>query len=61
LAENFAKEFTDLPLNRSVGTKIPGVDLGHDPVVGSDPFAGFSYVASSSLLNTDCWMLDRED
>ncbi|CAK7202732.1 hypothetical protein SEUCBS139899_005459 [Sporothrix eucalyptigena] len=71
LAENFATEFTDLPLSP---TMSPAMDVGGrdpDPYSSSkplgrntanangaggasfrdDPFGGFSFVASSSLLN----------
>lgn len=59
LAENFATEFTELPLSPVVTFKKPweiDSSLPTDNKDGSkaedDPFGGFSYVASSSLLET---------
>ena len=83
LAENFAKEFTDLPLSpvverRSMSFSHAGVENGSavngniqgpgEPMegvvggvgsqgVGSNPFGGFSFVASQSLLETHDFML----
>lgn len=62
LAENFSVDFTHLPLSPITG---PGFDEYYDkgrdfpakgtnadePGAGSNPFGGFSYVASSSLLD----------
>lgn len=52
LAENFASDFTDLALSpvleRGVGAPWGGRDDGVE-----DPFGGFSYVASRSLLEAD--------
>lgn len=52
LAENFAKEFTDLQVDVSddegaepIGIEMAGMERE------SDPFGGFSYVASQSLLD----------
>ncbi|KAJ2899262.1 hypothetical protein MKZ38_003312 [Zalerion maritima] len=57
LAENFAAEFTDLSLSPTVTTKdMAGVGdkgfevSGNDKANADDPFGGFSFVASSSLL-----------
>ncbi|KAF2738102.1 kinase-like protein [Polyplosphaeria fusca] len=50
-AENFATDFTDLPLSPVLTRK--GFD---DFVAGdSDPFGGFSFVASQSLLEEGMW------
>ncbi|KAK4619975.1 Serine/threonine-protein kinase [Fulvia fulva] len=61
LAENFSSDFTDLPLSPVVtrGSK-PFDDDGDDPYVAaeSNPFGGFSFVASKSLLDDDQFMLD---
>lgn len=65
LAENFAQEFTDLPLSpvvsRNSGKLADDQLLAHsnDPYASAeaDPFGGFSFVASKSLLE-DHFMLD---
>lgn len=85
MAENFSKEFTDLPLSpvierssmsfaqngfvvtgAAADEHANGVDIGGasaaggeamEGVVGSNPFGGFSFVASQSLLDTDDFML----
>lgn len=61
LAENFAKEFTDLAMSPVVGKNIPESYFarqdGHPSAAESDPFGGFSFVASQSLLEKDDWML----
>lgn len=57
LAENFSNDFTDLaispvlPVRKSVGLDIDSVKQ----VEQDDPFGGFSFVASSSLLETGDW------
>ena len=51
LAENFSNEFTDLALS-PVATKS-GFDEWMKPE--QDPFGGFSFVASSSLLDAGGW------
>jgi hypothetical protein len=65
LAENFSKDFTDLPLSpvetRS-GKMFEGAGTpvchGDDAAAAeSNPFGGFSFVASRSLLEDD-FMLD---
>ena len=48
LAENFAKEFTDLAVSPVTTRPFSGLDEG-------DPFGGFSFVASSSLLEGGEW------
>ena len=57
LAENFSSDFTDLAVSPVLSArKCPGVDI--DPVSRvepDDPFGGFSFVASSSLLETGGW------
>ncbi|KAF3061895.1 Serine/threonine-protein kinase psk1 [Daldinia childiae] len=50
LAENFAPEFTDLPLS-PILAKCPLDDMLLKDSLKEDPFGGFSYVASSSLLD----------
>ncbi|KAJ5561546.1 Serine/threonine protein kinase [Penicillium sp. DV-2018c] len=75
LAENFSVDFTNLPLSPITGhtlddyyargqvcpAKSAEFDYGDDHLPESNPFGGFSYVASSSLLdqglgimNADC-------
>ncbi|KAI1375677.1 kinase-like protein [Hypoxylon crocopeplum] len=49
LAENFATEFTDLSLSPTV-SKNPWSDTSPKEAFKEDPFGGFSFVASSSLL-----------
>ncbi|KAJ9631770.1 hypothetical protein H2203_000170 [Taxawa tesnikishii (nom. ined.)] len=56
LAENFAKEFTDLALSPVVERKMD-FDKMSFPGGEADPFGGFSFVASSSLLGHDNWVL----
>ena len=58
LAENFASEFTDLPLSPvsspTLQTREPFVARPRGPSTAGardDPFGGFSFVASTSLLN----------
>lgn len=48
LAENFASDFTDLPLSPVATRK----GFGEFMVDESDPFGGFSFVASQSLLES---------
>ncbi|KAF2165824.1 hypothetical protein M409DRAFT_24111 [Zasmidium cellare ATCC 36951] len=59
LAENFSKDFTDLPLSPvfTRGSK-PFDDFPSCPQPESNPFGGFSFVASKSLLDGDDFMLD---
>ena len=57
LAENFSNDFTDLAVSpvlsarKSIGIDIDAVNR----VEQDDPFGGFSFVASSSLLETGDW------
>ncbi|CBX99794.1 hypothetical protein IAQ61_002974 [Plenodomus lingam] len=51
LAENFAQDFTDLPLSPVLGRKFD--DVWSDGQ--SNPFGGFSFVASQSLLDGGEW------
>ncbi|KAI4745487.1 serine/threonine protein kinase-like protein [Aureobasidium sp. EXF-12298] len=62
LAENFSKEFTDLPMSPADERKsmvmqdstMTGIEIGSSTKefeVGSNPFGGFSFVASQSLLD----------
>jgi serine/threonine protein kinase len=59
LAENFSDEFTSIPLSpvvtrASAALKVEGpLSKGEN-----DPFGGFSFVASKSLLENDAFMLD---
>ncbi|KAL1958244.1 hypothetical protein VTO42DRAFT_4752 [Malbranchea cinnamomea] len=67
LAENFSSDFTSLPLSPLVSKKSSlfrderhdsrGVSChGHDVAAHDDPFGGFSFVAPSSLLESEfCW------
>jgi serine/threonine protein kinase len=56
LAENFAEEFTaqslPSPVVSMTGTDFSDLDIGSTE---KNPFGGFSYVASSSLLNEGFW------
>ena len=57
LAENFSREFTDLALSPVVSkTSVTEHldDFGPEPA-SANPFGGFSFVASQSLLNTGAW------
>ncbi|CAK4030519.1 related to kinase [Lecanosticta acicola] len=62
LAENFSADFTGLPLSPVVSRNSKSYfgDTAIDPYIDaeSDPFGGFSYVASKSLLDDDTFMLD---
>jgi serine/threonine protein kinase len=51
LAENFATDFTDLPLS-PVATRKTFDDFMQNE---SNPFGGFSFVASESLLDSGAW------
>jgi serine/threonine-protein kinase Psk1 len=53
LAENFATEFTGLSLSPTVSRKSFGEYMAEG--VEGDPFGGFSFNASSSLLNSSVW------
>ncbi|KAI2609533.1 serine/threonine-protein kinase psk1 [Hypoxylon fragiforme] len=55
LAENFSAEFTDLSLSPVV-TKNPWNDMSPKEGCKEDPFGGFSFVASSSLLEHSRFM-----
>jgi serine/threonine protein kinase len=60
LAENFSTDFTDLSLSRATMRKSIVLDDGDSNMSGvdlSNPFGGFSFVASSSLLDCDDWRL----
>jgi serine/threonine protein kinase len=59
LAENFSDEFTSIPLSpvvtrASAALKVEGPFSKGE----NDPFGGFSFVASKSLLENDAFMLD---
>lgn len=60
LAENFSEEFTSIPLSpvvtRASGNE-PKVEDQYTKAEG-DPFGGFSFVASKSLLENDAFTLD---
>ncbi|SMR47004.1 unnamed protein product [Zymoseptoria tritici ST99CH_3D1] len=61
LAENFSQEFTDLPMSPVVTRgSLPFENIVSDPFAAeeSNPFGGFSFVASRSLLDGDEFMLD---
>ncbi|KAI1467523.1 kinase-like protein [Daldinia caldariorum] len=55
LAENFAPEFTELPLS-PILAKTPWDEVPPEESFKEDPFGGFSYVASSSLLDNHGFM-----
>lgn len=57
LAENFAKEFTDLAMSPVVDARIDFDRATGMSGVESNPFGGFSFVASRSLLEHDDWMM----
>ena len=60
LAENFDNEFTDLPLSPVLTrSSLAFDDQMQDAQYAAekDPFGGFSFVASQSLLDSDEWML----
>ncbi|KAF2226466.1 kinase-like domain-containing protein [Elsinoe ampelina] len=59
LAENFAKEFTDLPLHPTVDMKVESVEIDPRVAMENDPFGGFSFVASQSLLETESWLIEN--
>jgi serine/threonine protein kinase len=59
LAENFSDEFTSIPLSPAV-TRA-GMSVQAESSIAkseNDPFGGFSFVASKSLLENDAFMLD---
>ncbi|KJX95574.1 serine/threonine protein kinase [Zymoseptoria brevis] len=61
LAENFSQEFTDLPMSPVVTRgSLAFENIISDPFAAeeSNPFGGFSFVASRSLLDGDEFMLD---
>jgi len=51
LAENFAQDFTDLPLSPVLGKKFDDAFAENQ----TNPFGGFSFVASQSLLDAGEW------
>ncbi|KAA8646114.1 hypothetical protein EYZ11_005508 [Aspergillus tanneri] len=69
MAENFSADFTNLPLSPLIGfddhefIMAPplrgqhGMATGHDGYGETDPFGGFSFVASSSLLDHGTGMM----
>lgn len=63
LAENFSKDFTELPLSPVLTKSSRGfedyMDQGDDPYVAaeSNPFGGFSFVASQSLLDSEDFLM----
>ncbi|KAF4552203.1 Serine/threonine-protein kinase psk1-like protein [Elsinoe fawcettii] len=59
LAENFSKEFTDLPLHPTVDVKAESMEIDQRVAMESDPFGGFSFVASQSLLETESWLMEN--
>lgn len=60
LAENFAEEFTELALS-PVLTSHNGVPWSANPANENDPFGGFSYVASQSLLDSNGFLERRQN
>ena len=57
LAENFAKEFTDLPLRTTVDRKTEEAMDASIKAMETNPFGGFSYVASHSLLENESFLM----
>lgn len=60
LAENFDVEFTDQPLSPVVtrNSRVLDIEMSDARVVEeSNPFGGFSFVASESLLESESWLL----
>ncbi|KAI0489647.1 serine/threonine-protein kinase psk1 [Xylaria cf. heliscus] len=57
LAENFAQEFTNLPLSPLTTTKEPWGGVSPRGSFKEDPFGGFSFVAPSSLLESYGYMV----
>ncbi|KAF2097130.1 Pkinase-domain-containing protein [Rhizodiscina lignyota] len=62
LAENFSKEFTDLMLSPTGALmerrfSFENVNVGDEMMTDVNPFGGFSYTASSSLLESGVWAL----
>lgn len=60
LAENFDAEFTDLPLSPVLTRKSGAMDIEMSDAKmpeESNPFGGFSFVASESLLESEGWLL----
>lgn len=55
LAENFSTEFTDLPLSPVASFKDSSCFENGSAEAKPNPFGGFSFVASSSLLETGEW------
>jgi serine/threonine protein kinase len=59
LAENFSDEFTSIPLSPAVTRAGMSVQAENSIAKSeNDPFGGFSFVASKSLLENDAFMLD---
>jgi len=64
LAENFSKEFTDLPMSPIEERRMSfmrdsamnGAGQKEKDLAMSNPFGGFSFVASQSLLETEDYM-----
>ncbi|KAF2153157.1 kinase-like protein [Myriangium duriaei CBS 260.36] len=60
MAENFAKEFTDLPLHPTIDRKAEEMQVDASiKAMESDPFGGFSFVASHSLLEKQSWLMEE--
>lgn len=55
-AENFADEFTGLVMSPIEGSVLKDVMDGNDVEMSDNPFGGFTFVASNSLL--ECGMLE---
>jgi serine/threonine protein kinase len=56
LAENFSNEFTDLALSPVFTNKDPWSAVGNS-AASDNPFGGFSYVASPSLLEGNAFLV----
>ena len=57
LAENFDSQFTALALSPVTAKQMFEDPMDTTPDTSADPFGGFSFVASSSLLDCDDWRL----
>lgn len=57
MAENFSEEFTHMPMSPVLARDSQNMDLDGYAKAENDPFGGFSFVASKSLLESDDFML----
>lgn len=57
MAENFSEEFTQMPMSPVLMRASQNMDVDGYAKAENDPFGGFSFVASKSLLENDDFML----